>query len=89
MQMFETAGEHAKSELEKLVVAASIANIRSSLFDAWHWRMINDAKRNNKFAAAIQEALKTRPNALVLDIGCGSGIFSVVAARLAHDFDVN
>jgi type III protein arginine methyltransferase len=43
--------------------------------------MINDTKRNKKFATAIESAIKKKKNAFILDIGSGTGILSVIAAR--------
>lgn len=83
LEILEKAMGCAKNDIEWLQASTSIENVKTNLFDAWHWRMINDAKRNEKFAAAITTALEQNPGARVLDIGCGSGIFSVVAARFA------
>lgn len=43
--------------------------------------MINDTKRNKKFATAIESAIKKKKNAIILDLGSGTGILSVIAAR--------
>ena len=83
LEILEKAMGCAKNDIEWLQASTSIENVKTNLFDAWHWRMINDAKRNQKFAAAITTALDRNPGARVLDIGCGSGIFSVLAARFA------
>jgi type II protein arginine methyltransferase len=48
----------------------------------WHIPMLNDARRNDAFEAAIKAALaKAGPDAKVLDIGTGSGLLSMMAAR--------
>lgn len=48
----------------------------------WHIPMMNDTRRNDAFEAAIVAALdKTGPGARVLDIGTGSGLLSMMAAR--------
>ncbi|MET0361027.1 MAG: tetratricopeptide repeat protein [Sphingobium sp.] len=48
----------------------------------WHIPMLNDVRRNDAFEAAITAAIaKTGPNARVLDIGAGSGLLSMMAAR--------
>ena len=48
----------------------------------WHIPMMNDAPRNDAFEAAITAALAERgPDARVLDIGAGSGLLSLMAAR--------
>lgn len=45
----------------------------------WHWRMMNDEDRNGAFAEAIAAAVT--PTSIVLDIGCGSGLLAMMAAR--------
>ncbi|MBT2187469.1 tetratricopeptide repeat protein [Sphingobium sp. H33] len=48
----------------------------------WHIPMLNDVRRNRAFEAAIIAALdKVGPHARVLDIGAGSGLLSMMAAR--------
>ncbi|WP_404338294.1 50S ribosomal protein L11 methyltransferase [Sphingomonas sp. MMS12-HWE2-04] len=48
----------------------------------WHIPMMNDAPRNDAFEAAIKAAVGLAgPQALVLDIGAGSGLLSLMAAR--------
>jgi hypothetical protein len=45
----------------------------------WHFGMMNDTPRNDAFEAALVRAV--RPDSLVLDIGAGSGLLSMFAAR--------
>jgi type II protein arginine methyltransferase len=48
----------------------------------WHIPMLNDTRRNDAFEAAIVAAVaKAGPKARVLDIGTGSGLLSMMAAR--------
>ncbi|WP_010543176.1 tetratricopeptide repeat protein [Sphingomonas elodea] len=48
----------------------------------WHIPMMNDVPRNDAFEAAIKAALAERgQGARVLDIGAGSGLLSLMAAR--------
>lgn len=53
----------------------------------WHFPMVNDSRRNDAFAAAIDKAVKrisaNSPDGScrVLDIGAGSGLLSMLAAR--------
>ena len=48
----------------------------------WHIPMMNDTRRNDAFEAAILAAIEAvGPGARVLDIGTGSGLLSMMAAR--------
>lgn len=48
----------------------------------WHIPMMNDTPRNDAFEAAITAAIAAAgPQARVLDIGAGSGLLSLMAAR--------
>ena len=48
----------------------------------WHIPMLNDRRRNDAFERAIRAAIeKAGKDALVLDIGTGSGLLSMMAAR--------
>ncbi|MCE7797992.1 protein arginine N-methyltransferase [Sphingobium sufflavum] len=48
----------------------------------WHVPMMNDVRRNDAFEAAIKAAIATvGSDAQVLDIGTGSGLLSMMAAR--------
>lgn len=46
---------------------------------SWHLPMLGDALRNDAYQAAIEAAV--RPDDVVLDIGAGSGLLSLMAAR--------
>lgn len=45
----------------------------------WHFPMMNDTYRNNCYEKALQKAVK--PESVVLDIGSGSGLLALMAAR--------
>jgi len=45
----------------------------------WHVPMMNDAERNEAYRAALRGAV--RPETLVLEIGTGSGLLAMMAAR--------
>lgn len=46
---------------------------------SWHLPMLGDTLRNDAYQAAIEAAV--RPDDVVLDIGAGSGLLSLMAAR--------
>ncbi|CAK9078353.1 unnamed protein product [Durusdinium trenchii] len=43
--------------------------------------MLRDAARNEPYRAALERALRHRPNATVMDIGTGSGFLAMLAAK--------
>jgi len=47
--------------------------------ERWHFPMMNDGARNDAYEAAIRRAVT--PDSLVLEIGAGSGLLSMMAAR--------
>jgi arginine Nomega-methyltransferase len=49
------------------------------LIPRWHFPMLNDRERNNAFAAALCAVIGATD--LVLDIGAGSGLLAMLAAR--------
>jgi tetratricopeptide (TPR) repeat protein len=51
----------------------------SSVIPAWHLPMINDDERNDAYRAALERNVKAGD--LVLEIGTGSGIVAMMAAR--------
>lgn len=53
--------------------------IYSNAVPGWHLPMINDFERNDAYEAALKRAVK--PDSLVLEIGTGSGIVAMMAAR--------
>lgn len=59
-----------------------IRKLRSITVAPWHIPMMNDAPRNDAFEKAITSAVAARgPDAQILDIGTGSGLLSMMAAR--------
>ncbi len=51
----------------------------SSVAPAWHIPMVNDEERNKAYDLALRRAV--RPGDLVLEIGTGSGLVAMMAAR--------
>ncbi|MBW2735805.1 MAG: 50S ribosomal protein L11 methyltransferase [Deltaproteobacteria bacterium] len=47
----------------------------------WHFPMLADPTRNEAFVGAIERALTKHPHGQVLDIGAGSGLLTLAAAR--------
>ncbi|MGI5324656.1 50S ribosomal protein L11 methyltransferase [Actinomadura nitritigenes] len=47
----------------------------------WHWEMLHDEERAELYDRAIRRAVAAAPDALVLDIGAGSGLLAMMAAR--------
>jgi type II protein arginine methyltransferase len=63
-------------------VKHQIRRMASQLVPFWHVPMLNDDRRNRAFEAAISRAVEDAGNsALVLDIGAGSGLLAMMAAR--------
>ncbi len=60
-------------------LAAIARAIRTANVPKWHFPMMRDAPRNAAYAAAIARAVQ--PGMRVLDIGAGSGLLSMMAAR--------
>src|SRR5262245_36044217 len=56
-------------------------NLRAAYRDVvpgWHFAMMDDKERNDAYESAIRRAV---PGRYVLDIGCGAGLLSMMAAR--------
>jgi type II protein arginine methyltransferase len=63
-------------------VQHQIRRISSEIVPFWHMAMMNDSRRNLAFEAAIRQAIEKRgTEAQILDIGSGSGLLSMMAAR--------
>lgn len=67
---------------ENIHVRHQLRRLGAELVPFWHIPMMNDTRRNDAFEAAIKAAIEaTGPDAQILDIGTGSGLLSMMAAR--------
>lgn len=57
----------------------TLRNIYQQRIPLWHWPMMNDRPRNRAYEQAIADAV--RPGMIVLDIGSGSGLLALMAAK--------
>ncbi|MCB9230888.1 MAG: tetratricopeptide repeat protein [Bacteroidia bacterium] len=61
------------------VAKQNLGMLEGSRIHSWHVEMLADTARNEAYDLALHKAVK--PNHLVLDIGAGSGLLSMMAAR--------
>lgn len=56
-----------------------IGSVFAQSVPEWHWNIVRDARRNAAYDDALKRAVG--PGSLVLDIGAGSGLLGMMAAR--------
>jgi type II protein arginine methyltransferase len=67
---------------DNIHVRHQMRRLTSVMVPFWHIPMLNDIRRNDAFERAICKAVeKEGPDARILDIGTGSGLLSMMAAR--------
>jgi len=64
---------------ESAQIAANLRIVASRGAPMWHFSMMNDAERNAAYEAAIRDTV--RADDLVFEIGTGSGLLALMAAR--------
>lgn len=70
------------SECDKsnLICVRNMNQIKDMLVSRWHFRMINDYKRNNAYREAILKHISNGYD-IILDIGTGTGLLSLFASE--------
>ena len=76
---FELAQEAEALKPDDREIAFEVRTLLARTVPGWHFAMIQDDVRNQAFLGAIERAI--RPNMKVLDIGSGSGLLAMMAAR--------
>ena len=64
---------------KNMTARAALGKLLQARVPQWHFLMLGDATRNATYDAAIRRAVN--PGAVVLDIGTGSGLLAMMAAR--------
>ncbi|CAH1777609.1 unnamed protein product [Owenia fusiformis] len=65
---------------EYLSARTNLENLCSHLVERWHFKMLNDRKRNEYYQRAISRAIQ-QGHSDILDIGSGTCILSMIAAE--------
>jgi len=59
--------------------ARNVRLLSGQMVQRWHFPMVSDGPRNRDYERALKKAI--RPESVVLDIGAGTGLLSMMAAR--------
>ena len=83
---WDVDGELSEEELNAINDARSDANADGTYFDSYshigiHREMIGDAARTGAYLKALEGHADELKDKVVLDVGCGTGILSMFAAR--------
>jgi hypothetical protein len=62
------------------ITLSDVGRLAKNLVPRWHFAMLNDVERNEALATAVKR--QVRPGDYVLDIGAGSGLLSMLAAKV-------
>ena len=72
-----------EAEPDNLEVRDLVATTLARGIPKWHVPMLNDHARNRAYAVALERVIK--PGMIVLEIGTGAGLLSLIAARLGAE----
>lgn len=72
-------GNGNSAEHDRRNADEAVGSIAIDAVPRWHFSMLNDLDRNNAFAVALERLLP--PHAHVLDIGSGTGLLAMMAAK--------
>jgi len=79
-EALELFNKALKASPNLLVAKLGLTWVTSKMVPLWHVPMMNDSHRNDAYYEGVKTAIK--PGKLVLEIGAGSGLLSMMAAKL-------
>uniref|UniRef100_A0A0N5AYM0 Protein arginine N-methyltransferase 9-like n=1 Tax=Syphacia muris TaxID=451379 RepID=A0A0N5AYM0_9BILA len=84
LEIAEEAFRYCKDDEQYLNILVNAENIKSHMFDQWHWAMLSDERRNRSYSGAISLAIGQNSEWRVLDIGGGTALLSIFASRYSN-----